>query len=353
MSAAASASTVDGDEPSSAFTRMQKFAALLVMLGPETAARILREFTETEIDAIAAEMAKLDVIGVDLQEATLRDFGELAVRASTALGAGPDLVQTTLEQALGESKASSVLNRVAPSHIPLAALHPILKSDPRDVFNVLRNEHPQSAAALLSHLPADKASSILAFFPPEKREIILERLATLGPTPIAAVEKIAMIVTEKLRASPQRGVSRAGGVKTAAAVLNAIGKRMSKEFLASIEQKNPDLCNAIRQKMFTFEDIERLDTTAIQKVLRQVDTRDLALALRRASLSIQAALLGGISKRAAETVKEEMELLANPRPKEIDTAQNRIIEIIRQLESDGEIDLGGGDEEEAPSAAAA
>lgn len=352
MSASTAMTTEElNEEP--VFTRMQKFAALLVMLGPEMAGQVLKGFGEAEIDAIAGEMAKLDVISQSLQEATLREFGAVAVLASTTLGASPSLMQTTLENAIGESKASSVLHRVVPGHIPLSALHPLIKAEARDVFNAIRHEHPQSLAVLLSHLPAEKASPVLSMFPADKREAIVERLATLGPTPIAVVEKIALVLNQKLQSAPMRGVSRAGGVKSAAAVLNALGKKISKDLLTSIEQRNPDLCNAIRQKMFTFDDIGRLNTTAMQKVLRQVDTRDLALALRRASEAIQKAMLGGISKRAAETVKEEMEMLANARPKEIEAAQGRIIEIIRQLEGEGEIDLGGGDGEEAPHAEAA
>ena len=158
------------------------------------------------------------------------------------------------------------------------------------------------------------------------------------------IEKIVTIVARKLGVKATRGISETGGVKSAAALLNALERTMSKTVLTSIEERNPDLSKSIRAKMFMFEDIIRLDSAALQKIMREVDTRDLTISLKKASNQVKAALLGSISKRAAETVKEEMAFLGTLKTKEIEASQTRIVDIIRRLEGEGEIDLNPQEE---------
>ena len=309
------------------------------MLGPEPASQILKEFEGPELDAIASELTNLTVIDQELQIEVLREFGEIAVQASTALSGGAEFVQTALVKAVGESKASSIIHKVAPNYVSVPALQQILKSEPREVFHLVRHEQPQTIALLVSYFSPEKASEILAQFPSELRDEVVERIAALAPTPIEVVEKIVSVLGQKLQSAPARAMSRTGGVKSAAALLNAFDKNISKAVLESIDKRNPDLGQAIRQKMFTFDDVARLDTAALQKVLRQVDTHDLALALSKAGEAVKAALLSGISKRAAETVKEEMSFLGPVKWRDIEAAQTRVIEVVRQLESEGEIEL--------------
>ncbi|MCI0535273.1 MAG: flagellar motor switch protein FliG, partial [Verrucomicrobiales bacterium] len=259
---------------------------------------------------------------------------------------GADFTQTALEKALGANQTSALLYRIAPNEPLLSFLQPIFKADPRDVFTVIRQEQPQTIALLLSYLPVEKGAQILGFFSAEAREQIIERLATLVPTPIQVVERIATVLNQKLQDTAIHSVSRTGGLKFTAGLLNGLQRGISQAVLSSIEKRNPDLCQAIRQKMFTFEDITRLDVPAIQKILRLVETRDLALALKSASEPLKVAILSGMSKRGAETVKEEINFLGKVKPREMESAQNRIIEVIRQLESQGEIELNTGEEKQ-------
>jgi flagellar motor switch protein FliG len=326
------------------WTKIQKISALLVMLGPEAASQILKDFPESEIDAIATEVASMTVVERDLQTEVLREFGEVAIHASTSLRGGAAFAQTTLEKAVGGNLASTILHRIAPNQPLLPFLQPILKADPRDVFSVIRHEQPQTIALLISYLPPEKASQILGLFPAESREQVIERLATLVPTPIEVVERIASVLNHKLENAATRPVSRTGGLKFTAELLNALEKDISQAVLSSIEKRNPDLCQAIRQKMFTFGDISRLDVAALQKILRQVETRDLALSLKNASEPLKLTLLSGMSKRGAETMKEEINFLGKVKTREIESAQGRIIEIVRLLESQGEIELNAGEE---------
>jgi flagellar motor switch protein FliG len=328
-----------------AMSKMQKLAALLIILGPESAANILKNLDVIELESVSAEMAKITMISAELQADILREFTDVAVQASTSLRGGLDFTQTSLEKAVGVFKATSIMGRVAPRHAPVAAMSQIVDLEPRQIFNLIKTEQPQTIALVCSYLPADRASEFMNLLRNDVRDQVIEKLATLAPTPVEVVERVVSVITRKLGSTPQtRAISQTGGVKSAAELLNAMEKNLSKSLLLSLEERNPELGQAIRQKMFTFEDLRSLDTTAIQKVLREVDMRDLAVSLKTASDELKAALLGAISKRAAETVNEEMSFLGAVKLKDIEGAQMRIIEVVRRLEGEGEIDVGDGKE---------
>lgn len=348
------AAATDNAAPSAPteLTRQQKLAVLLCMLGPDSAAQILKHFSEREMEAIITEMGKLELISYELQNQVLREFAEVAVQASTSVAGGEEIVRLTLEKAVGQQRAASIVNRNGNGTEPVSneILRPIIEADPRELFNAIKSEHPQTMALLTSHLPPEPASAFLNQCPPELRDQIVERLAMLQPTPIEVIEQIATIISRKLGVKASRAITETGGVKSAAALLNASDRTMSKTVLTSIEERNPDLSKSIRAKMFTFEDMIRLDNAALQKVMREVDTRDLAVALKKCSFPVKTAMLGAISKRAAETVKEEIGFLGNLKAKEIEAAQTRIVDIVRRLEGEGEIDLNP-QEENADAAA--
>ena len=334
-------------------TRPQKLAVLLCMLGPESAAQILKHFDEREMEIVIGEMGKLELISHELQADVLKEFGNVAVVASTSVAGGEEIVRLTLEKAVGQSRAASIVGRAGGHKDQVDQgdlLRPILDADPRELFNAIKTEHPQTIALMTSYFPPEKASAFLNQCPVELRDKIVERFATLQPTPIEVIEKIVSIVSRKLGVKATRGISETGGVKSAATLLNALERTMSKTVLTSIEERNPDLSKSIRAKMFMFEDMVRLDSNALQKVMREVDTRDLTVSLKKASYQVKAALLGSISKRAAETVKEEMAFLGNLKAKEIEACQTRIVDIVRRLEGEGEIDLNP--QEETADAAA-
>jgi flagellar motor switch protein FliG len=173
----------------------------------------------------------------------------------------------------------------------------------------------------------------------ELRDQVIERLATLEPTPIEVVETVVEVMQRRLNGKATRGLNQTGGVKSAADVLNALSKSLSKSIITSLEERNAELGQAIRQKMFTFLDLGRLDSGSLQKVMREVDMRDLALALKKSEETLKAKLFTAISKRAAETVNEEISFMGAVKLKDIEASQMRIIEVVRRLEGEGEIDL--------------
>jgi flagellar motor switch protein FliG len=217
----------------------------------------------------------------------------------------------------------------------------IQELEPGRIHSVLRTERAQTIALVVSCLPPHKASAVLGLLAPEAREQTVERLATLGPTPVEVIDRVVDVLLQKAGPVSAQAVSRTGGLKAAATLLNAFDRNETQKLLTSLEERNPDLGQAIRQKMFTFEDLVRLEASSLQRLLRDVDLRDLALALKTASDQLKTALLGCISKRAAQTVAEEMGFLGATKVRDIEAAQLRIVGVLRRLESDGEIDLGG------------
>ena len=328
----------------SKLTKVQKFAIFLIMLGPDSAAQILKNLDEHEMEVITAEMARQSLVSQEVQIAILREFSEVALHASTSVRGGTDFAQQTLEKAVGTFKATNVMGRLAPTRAPVGALEKLVDLDSRQIFNLIKQEQPQTVALITSYLPAEKASQLLAMMKEDQRDQVVERLATLSPTPVEVVEKMVEVLVSKLSAKPTRALNQTGGLKSAADVLNALDKNASKSILNAIEERNPELGASIRKKMFTFEDLAQIDLTGLQKIMREVDIRDLAVALKTASEQLKKILLGAISKRASETVLEEMSFLGAIKLKEIEAAQMRIIDVVRRLETEGEIELETGKE---------
>ena len=322
-------------------TRIQKLAMLLIILGEETAITVLRNLDPDEVEAISGEMSKVGMVNVELQSAVLKEFTDVALEASTSLRGGIDFTQIVLEKALGLYKAANVISRVSPTRTPVSSMSQIVELEPRQLFNLLKHEQPQTISLIISYLPPEKASNLLMMLRSEVREQVVERLATLAPTPIEIVEKVVEVLNRKLGTKHTRALNQTGGLKSAANLLNSLDKGFSKSLLINIEERNPELGQAIRQKMFT-EDVANLDVPTLQRVLREVDMRDLAVALKTASDALKTALLGAISKRAAETVQEEMGFMGPLKLRDIEAAQLRIIEIVRKVEAEDEAAAGEG-----------
>jgi len=326
-------------------TKIQKLAALLVMLGPEAAAPVLRGLEAQDIEIVSAEMAKLESIPLALQRNVLQEFSAVALEAGTSVRGGAEFARTTLEKAFGQFAANDVMNRVAPKPAALPVVHSIADMEPRQLYNIVAHEQPQTIALVLSYLSAEKAAEVAAFLPTEVRDQAIERLATLAPTPIEVVEKVVEILKAKAGIRQTRALNQTGGVGTAADILNAMEKSHSKSLLLNIEKHNPELTRAIKQKMFTFEDLATIEVAVLQMALRDIDMRDLAMALKSASEKVKSLILGSISKRAAEGVREEIAFMAGIKPRDIEAAQMRIIDAVRKLESENETSTEGAPQE--------
>ncbi len=331
--------TPDENVESASLTKVQMLAALLVMLGSDSAAVILRQFQPREIESISREMARFSLITREQQQQILEEFSHVALAASTSVSAGTEVTRLLLERALGSFKASDVMGKVTTSRSPLGSMQVIAEMDPRQIFNLVRDEQVQAITFVVSHLTPEKAAQVLNLLSPEKREIAIERLASLAATPVEVAEKVVEVLNTKLGVKQTRAMSQTGGVTIVADVLNAMDKTVSRDLLTNLENRNPELTMSIRKKMFTFEDMLLLSGSSIQRIMREIDMRDLTVALKKASAPLKALLLGNISRRAAESVQEEIAFLGAVKARDVEAAQFRIIDAVRKLEAEGEIEL--------------
>jgi flagellar motor switch protein FliG len=344
------AATLEAPEPiieSGALTKTQKLAALLVMLGSDSASVILKQFQPREVEAISREMARFNLITREQQQEILMEFSDVAVSASTSVSAGVEATRNTLEKAFGSFKASDVLSRVTSTRAPIGAMQVIADMDPRHIFNLLRDEHVQAITFIISHLSPEKAAQVLNLLRVEQRDQVIERLAILAPTPVEVGEKVMDVLNAKLGVKQTRALTQTGGITSVADLLNAMDKNVSRTLLTGIEERNPELFQAIRKKMFTFEDLLLLEPPYVQRIMREIETRDLTVALKKASEPLKKLLLSNISRRAAESVQEEMAFLGHVKMRDIEAAQFKIIDAVRKLEAEGEIELGSTNSNEA------
>jgi flagellar motor switch protein FliG len=276
-------------------------------------------------------------------------INEFAALISDGMGAalgGVEFAQTTLDRAKGNFAASAILNRTS-SGPRNGAGEEIRHMDSRQVLNLLKDEQPQTVALILSCMDTPKAAEILKLLAPELREEVMERLGSMEPTSADSINKIATNLGQHFdRRAVQQGVHHAGGAKACAEILGSLDKETRKTLLGRIEERNAALGTAIRKIAFSFDDIARLSPADRARVLREVDTADLVPALKTVKLAVMEAVLSVMSKRAAEGLREEIDMLAAPRPRDVEAAQDRIIAVIRRLEEAEEITLDSGGEED-------
>jgi len=320
-------------------TATQKLAALMILLGEDTAAEMLKSFDDNERELVCAEMANLPMMDQEQQGIVLQEFTEMAIAASSGVTGSVDYTRKVLEKSVGLFKAAEIIGRVGTARTSVSTMQQIIDLDAIAICNLIKDEEPQAIALIVSYLSASKGSEVLINLPESVRELVIEKLATLESTPIEVVETLGEVLSSKVGERVSRALNQTGGEKSAAAVLNAMGKEQRADILNNIDERNPDLVRSIRMKMFTFDDLGTLDAKTLQTIMREVDAGKLAVALSAATESLREAMLGALSKRAAETVADEIENMGKVSLREIEASQNSIIDVVRQLESDGEISL--------------
>jgi flagellar motor switch protein FliG len=325
-------------------SKTQKLAAFFIIVGPDLAPELMKQLRDPEIEAVAREMALMDVVDFRLQEKILDEFcGLIGEGMSSALG-GMSFAQRALEAARGPQAASSILLRALPASNSIDAVRELSQMDTRQIFNIIKNEQPQTVAFIMSYLDARQVSQIIPLFSPEVREEIVERLGTMDSISSELINKVLKSLGKHLSSGPQQySMHRRGGAQAAAQLLKSLDKELGKTLLSRIEERNTELGEAIRKRLFSFDDIAFLSQRDVQRLLRDVETQDLAVALKSAGEPVRRAFFGAMSKRAAESLKEEMEIQGPVRNKDVEAAQERIIAQIMQLSEAGEIDISTED----------
>jgi flagellar motor switch protein FliG len=326
-------------------TGRQKAAIFLVTLGSEISSEIFKHLREDEIETLTFEIARLDAVDSEDRDAVLMEFQELMMAQDFITTGGIDYARELLEKSLGSQKAVDIINRLT-SSLQVRPFDFIRRTDPTHLLNFIQQEHPQTIALILAYLEPQKASVILGSLPHEVQSDVAKRIATMDRTSPEVLREVERVLEKKLSTLSSEDYTAAGGVESIVDILNLVDRSTEKGIIESLEEEDPELAEDIKKRMFVFEDIVLLDDRAIQKVLREVDTNELAKALKSVDSEVQDKIYRNMSKRAATLLKEDMEYMGPVRLKDVEESQQKIVSIIRKLEEQGEIVVARSGEDE-------
>ncbi len=324
---------------------IQKAAILLIALGPEKSSLIFKHLKEEEIEDLTLEIANTKSVTPQVKEKVINEFYEVCLAQQYIAEGGIGYAKELLEKALGADKAMDVIGKLTAS-LQVKPFEFVKKTDASQLLNFIQDEHPQTIALILSYLSAGQAATILGALVPEKQAEVARRIATMDRTSPDVIKEVERVLESKLSSLVNQDYTIIGGVDAVVEILNTVDRGTEKHIMETLEIEEPELADEIRKKMFVFEDILLLDDRAIQRVLRDVDNSDLAIALKGSNEEVQNAIFNNLSKRLAVMIKEDMEFMGPVRMKDVEEAQQKIVNIIRKLEDAAEIVIsrGGGDE---------
>jgi flagellar motor switch protein FliG len=325
-------------------TGRQKAAVLLVSLGADASAAIFKHLRQDEIDELTLEIAGIGHIAPDRKTAVVEEFYETAMAQEYISEGGLEYARQVLEKALGGSKADEVMNRLS-SSIQVSPFEFLRRTDSSQILNVIANEHPQTVALILAYLPADTAAQVISALPDDLQADVAMRIALMDRTAPEVIREIERVLERKLSSVINQDFTSAGGLRSLVDLLNQVDRTTERTILETLEEQNPELADEVRRLMFLFEDITLLDDRSIQQVLRDVDTKELALALKGTPDEVQDAIFRNMSERAALNIKEDLEFMGPVRVKDVEEAQQKVVAVIRRLEEAGSIVIQRGGEE--------
>ena len=324
---------------------VQKAAILLIALGPEKSSQVFKHLKEEEIEELTLEIANTKSITTQVKDEVIKEFYEICLAQQYIAEGGIGYAKELLEGALGPEKAMEVIGRLTAS-LQVKPFEFVRKAEASQLLNFIQDEHPQTIALILSYLQPGQAAQIVGALAPEQQADVARRIATMDRTSPDVIKEVERILETKLASLVNQEYNIIGGVDAVVEILNTVDRGTEKHIMETLEIEDPELADEIRKKMFVFEDILLLDDRAIQRVLRDVENSDLSISLKGANEQVQAAIFNNLSKRLAAMIKEDMDFMGPVRMKDVEEAQQKIVNIIRKLEDAGEIVIsrGGGDE---------
>ncbi|MBV9772412.1 MAG: flagellar motor switch protein FliG [Gemmatimonadetes bacterium] len=323
-------------------TGRQKVAILCMALGAETASLITSRLPTDEVEGISFEIARMDRVSGEVVEAVMEEWLEMLRAAGSLAEGGVDYARQILERAFGPQRASYMMKRIQGQLADVAGLDRLRSADPQQLGAMLRGEHPQTIALILAHLDPVSTASILKEVPTGSGSEVVYRMAKMEKVAPEMLQMIENALGTDAYISFSEGMSSSGGPEAVAAVLNLLNSSLEKELLDSLNEKDPELCERIKALMFVFEDIVNLDDRSIQRLLREVESKQLALALKVASDELRGRILGAMTQRAVTALKEEMEFIGPARVRDVEAAQSAVVRQVRALEEAGEIVITTG-----------
>jgi flagellar motor switch protein FliG len=326
---------------------IQKSAVLLVALGEERAAEIFRHLSQSEVEALSLEIAKAPKVPSDVCHDVVTEAVETVLAEDYVAEGGVDYARALLQKSLGGDRADEIISRLAAT-IERRPFEFLRRTPPEQIHVFLRNESPQTIALVVANLHTALAAQVLSLLPPEDQADVAARVALMGETRPDVVSQIESVMKQKLSNVIAAEYSAAGGVKSLAEILNHADRTTERNVLDQLAETNGELADEVRLLLFTFEDVVKLDDRSIQMVLKEVDQKDLAIALRGVSDDVKERIFANMSERGADLLKEEIEFQPPQRKRVIEEAQGRIVGVVRRLEEAGAIVIsrgsGGGDE---------
>jgi len=334
-----------GSSEASSLAGLQKAAILLIVLGPERSAGIFKHLKEEEIEELTLEIANTRSVTPQIKEDVINEFYEVCLAQQYIAEGGISYAKELLENALGSDKAMEVIGRLTAS-LQVKPFEFVRKTDATQLINFIQDEHPQTIALILSYLSPQQAGQIISALAPDRQADVAKRIAVMDRTSPDIIKEVEKVLESKLASLVNQDYTIIGGVDSVVEILNSVDRGTEKHIMESLEIEEPELADEIRKKMFVFEDVLLLDDRSIQRVLREVDNSDLGIALKGANEQVQNAIFNNLSKRLATMIREDMEFMGPVRMKDVEEAQQKIVNIIRKLEDAGEIIIsrGGGDE---------
>ncbi|MDP4092152.1 MAG: flagellar motor switch protein FliG [Bacillota bacterium] len=323
----------------------EKAAMLLISLGPEKSAEIFKHLKEEEIEQLTLEIANIRTVTPDEKEKVLEDFYQICLAQEYIAEGGIGYAKDILEKALGTQKALDIINKLTVS-LQVRPFDFVRKADPSQLLNFIQNEHPQTIALILAYLRPQQSAVVLSALPQDKQADVARRIATMDRTSPEVIKEVERVLEKKLSSLVTEDYTAAGGIQAIVDVLNSVDRGTEKYIMETLEIEDADLAEEIKKRMFVFEDILTLDNRSIQRFLREIDNNQLAVALKGATEEVQKTVFGNMSKRLVEMIKEDIEFMGPVRLKDVEEAQQKIVNVIRKLEDAGEIVIsrGGGDE---------
>ena len=323
----------------------RKAAIILAVIGPERASKVIRHLGEDQVEVLTLEMARIERVSPDVRAQVIQEFHELAEAQDFIAEGGVDNARKVLEGAFGSAKAEEIIKRIV-NAMQVVPFEFLKRSDPQQLMGFIQDEHPQTIALILAYIPVNLAASVLSMLVPDLRGEVAERIAAMDQTPPEVIRAVEKVLERKMSNILNVEMAKAGGPKALVDLLNRVDRSTERFIVEALSESNPELAEEVKNMMFVFEDIITLDDRAIQSVLKEVDLKELGLALKSVNDEVRDKIFKNMSERAVNMLKEDMEFMGPVKMRSVEEAQQKIVAVIRRLEEAGEINVGrGGDDD--------
>lgn len=329
----------------SSVSNREKIAVLMVALGNDIAAEVYKKLDDTAIELITLEVANLRKVTPELKLEVLKEAQEILMAREFMARGGVDYARDVLERALGPERAQNLLARITAS-LQVRPFDFMRHTDPQQVLGFIQGEHPQTIALILSYLEAPQAAMILSGLPAVMQAEVAKRIARMDRITPEVLREVERVLERKLSTVMGQDFTMAGGIDAVVAIVNSSDRTTERNIMEHLEENDPELAEEIKKRLFVFEDIIRLDDRSLQRVLREVDMKELGLALKGATEELRTKFFKNMSKRAAEMLQEDMDYMGPVRVKDVEESQQKVVNIVRGLEEQGEIVIASGGEDE-------